>query len=69
MAIKGLLSFSRHTYKILFNVGVEHSMTPIGEKVGSGITKSKKLFLVILMSFGMGLAITISEPDLQVLAT
>ena len=53
---------------ILFNVGVEHSMTPIGERVGSGITKSKKLFLVILMSFGMGLAITISEPDLQVLA-
>ncbi len=53
---------------ILFNVGVEHSMTPIGERVGSVITKSKKIFLVILMSFVMGLGITISEPDLQVLA-
>ncbi|MBQ2804225.1 MAG: DUF1538 domain-containing protein, partial [Lachnospiraceae bacterium] len=53
---------------LFFNVGVELSMTPIGERVGSIMTKSKKLLIVILVSFVMGFAITISEPDLQVLA-
>ena len=53
---------------LFFNVGVELSMTPIGEKVGSIITRSKNVFLVIMISFIMGFIITISEPDLQVLA-
>lgn len=53
---------------LFFNVGVELSMTPIGERVGSIMTKSKKLFIIILTSFIMGFVITISEPDLQVLA-
>lgn len=53
---------------LLFNVGVEMSMTPIGERTGSIITKSKKIFLIVLITFIMGLVITISEPDLQVLA-
>lgn len=53
---------------LLFNVGVELSMTPIGERVGSIMTRSKKLFVIILVSFIMGFVITISEPDLQVLA-
>lgn len=52
----------------LFNIGVELSMTPIGERVGSIMTKSKNLFIMILISFIMGFVITISEPDLQVLA-
>lgn len=56
------------TGMLFFNVGVELSMTPIGEKTGSAITKSKNIFLVILITFIMGLVITISEPDLQVLA-
>ena len=53
---------------LFFNVGVELSMTPIGEKTGSMITKSKNVFIVVIISFIMGLVITISEPDLQVLA-
>lgn len=53
---------------LFFNVGVELSMTPIGERVGSIMTKSKNVFLVVLISFIMGFVITISEPDLQVLA-
>lgn len=53
---------------LLFNVGVELSMTPIGERVGSIMTRSRNLFLIILVSFIMGMVITISEPDLQVLA-
>lgn len=53
---------------LFFNVGVELSMTPIGERVGSVMTKSKNLFVIISISFVMGFIITISEPDLQVLA-
>lgn len=53
---------------LFFNVGVELSMTPIGERVGSIITKSKKIIIVVLITFIMGFVITISEPDLQVLA-
>ena len=53
---------------LFFNVGVELSMTPIGERVGSIITKSKNIFVVVLITFIMGFVITISEPDLQVLA-
>lgn len=53
---------------LFFNVGVEMSMTPIGERVGTTMTKSKNVFVIILISFIMGFFITISEPDLQVLA-
>lgn len=53
---------------LLFNVGVESSMTPIGERVGSIMTNSKNVFIMVLISFIMGMVITISEPDLQVLA-
>lgn len=53
---------------LLFNVGVELSMTPMGERVGTIMTKSKKLLVMILISFIMGFIITVSEPDLQVLA-
>ena len=54
---------------LLFNVGVELSMTPMGERVGTIMTKSKKVWVIILISFVMGFVITISEPDLQVLAS
>ncbi len=53
---------------LLFNVGVELSMTPIGERTGTIMTRSKKVFIVVLVSFIMGFVITVSEPDLQVLA-
>jgi len=53
---------------LLFNVGVEISMTPIGERTGTIMTKSKNVLIVVLVSFIMGFVITISEPDLQVLA-
>lgn len=53
---------------LFFNVGVDLSMTPMGERVGTIMTKSKKLIIIILISFIMGFVITVSEPDLQVLA-
>lgn len=53
---------------LFFNVGVDLSMTPMGERVGTIMTKSKNLIMIILISFIMGFVITVSEPDLQVLA-
>ena len=51
-----------------FTLGADTAMTPIGNKVGSCITKSKKLWLIVFVSFLLGVIITVSEPDLQVLA-
>lgn len=43
-------------------------MTPMGERVGTTMTKSKNIFVMVFLSFLLGAMITISEPDLQVLA-
>ncbi len=51
-----------------FQLGAEISMTPIGEGIGIQISKTQKSWLVVLITFIMGAIITISEPDLQVLA-
>ena len=51
-----------------FQLGAEMSMTPIGEGIGVQISKLRKFPLILLIGFTMGVIITISEPDLQVLA-
>lgn len=53
---------------MFFTLGAEIAMTPMGERVGSCLTKSRNLALIILLSFLLGFLVTISEPDLQVLA-
>ncbi len=53
----------------LFTIGSDLSMTQIGNHMGAKLTKSRKLWLIVLVSFVLGVAITIAEPDLQVLAT
>ncbi len=53
---------------MFFTLGAELSMTPMGERAGSAMTRSKKLWLILLLAFLLGVLITISEPDLQVLA-
>ena len=53
----------------LFTLGVEASMTQIGNHTGARMTKSRKLWLILTLSFILGIAITVAEPDLQVLAS
>ena len=53
----------------LFNLGADLAMTPMGEHVGSGLTKSKKIGVLISVCFVMGVLITVAEPDLSVLAS
>ncbi len=52
----------------LFNLGADMAMTPMGGHVGTGLTKSKKLKILLPICFVMGLLITVAEPDLSVLA-
>ena len=52
----------------LFTLGSEMSMIPLGEAVGKEITKSKKVWVIVAISFLIGVIITVAEPDLQVLA-
>ena len=52
----------------LFTLGADLSMTQIGSHIGAHLTKSRKLWLILSVSFLLGVAITVSEPDLQVLA-
>lgn len=51
-----------------FQLGAEMSMTPLGEGIGVQISKTRHILLILLIGFSMGTIITISEPDLQVLA-
>ncbi|MCI8888009.1 MAG: DUF1538 domain-containing protein [Hungatella sp.] len=53
---------------MFFTLGAELSMTPMGEQVGRTMTRSKKLWIMVVLGFILGFVITISEPDLQVLA-
>ena len=52
----------------LFNLGADMAMTPMGQHIGEGLTKSKKLGILLTVCFMMGLLITVAEPDLSVLA-
>ena len=52
----------------LFNLGADLAMTPMGAHVGSGLSKQRKLGLLLAVCFVLGVLITIAEPDLQVLA-
>ena len=52
----------------LFSLGADLAMTPMGTHVGSGLSKQKKLGLLLTVCFVLGMLITIAEPDLQVLA-
>ena len=52
----------------LFTIGSSISMEPIGEGIGSQLSKSRKLVLPVVICFVLGIIITIAEPDLQVLA-
>ena len=68
-----MLSFLMGTLLLIvgmmfFSVGAEVAMQPMGEQVGARVTKSKNLTLILSLGFALGLLITVSEPDLQVLA-
>ena len=52
----------------LFTIGSDVSMTQIGSHIGGAMTRSRRLWLILTVSFVIGVIITVAEPDLQVLA-
>ena len=52
----------------LFNIGAQLSMTPMGDYAGTGLIKTKKISLILIVALFMGILVTIAEPDLLVLS-
>ena len=52
----------------LFGYGSENSMSLIGAAIGSKLTKTRNIKLILTFSFLLGVIVTVAEPDLQVLA-
>lgn len=52
----------------LFTLGAEISMMPMGEGMGSFISKRKRKWVPLIFCLVLGMVITMAEPDLQVLA-
>lgn len=53
----------------LFLFGADYSMMAVGELVGKFLIKKRNLVLMMSIGFLIGIAITIAEPSVQVLAT
>lgn len=51
-----------------FTVGSGMSMEPLGDGIGKSLSKNKKIIIPLIICFILGFFITVSEPDLQVLA-
>ena len=52
----------------LFDVGAEMSMQRLGARVGSSIASTGKIWIIAFISFLIGIMVTVSEPDLAILA-
>lgn len=52
----------------IFLVGVDISLSPIGNEMGATITRKNKLWLVVAAGLILGFLISIAEPDLHILA-
>ncbi len=53
--------------QVLFLTGVDSTIMPMGEMVGSSAKKVSTFFLFLLFAFLFGMFATIAEPDVQVL--
>ena len=51
-----------------FSLGTDLFMMKLGSETGRAISKAKSLLKVVLICFLIGFAVTVAEPDLQVLA-
>ncbi|MFD2762350.1 DUF1538 domain-containing protein [Lentibacillus juripiscarius] len=54
---------------ILFLLGVNVGLLPVGEMIGSALTKTKMLWVIVLFGFLLGAVVTIAEPDVRVLSS
>lgn len=52
----------------IFLFGVDIGITPIGNLMGSNLTKTNKIWIVAVTSIILGFLVSIAEPDLHILA-
>lgn len=53
---------------VLFLIGVQVGLLPVGELIGSSLPRTGRAWIVILSGFVLGFAVTVAEPDVHVLA-
>jgi hypothetical protein len=53
----------------LFTAGADQSMSRIGTIIGETLFKQRKMWLIVLMTFLIGVLVTVAEPDLKVMAS
>ena len=53
----------------IFLFGVDIGITPIGNLMGSNLTKTNKIWIVVVAGVMLGFLISIAEPDLHILAS
>lgn len=53
----------------LFTYGAEKSMMELGSSIGKWLMNTKKISLILIFSFILGIAITVAEPDLTIFAS
>ncbi|HLS08889.1 DUF1538 domain-containing protein [Lentibacillus sp.] len=54
---------------ILFLLGVNVGLVPVGEMIGSALSKTKKIWTIVLFGFLLGAVVTFAEPDVRVLSS
>ncbi|SET53889.1 Protein of unknown function [Oceanobacillus limi] len=54
---------------VLFLLGVNIGLQPVGEMIGSALSKTKKLWMIVLFGVVLGIVVTIAEPDVRVLSS
>ena len=54
---------------MLFNIGTNGAMLPMGEYIGATVIKKGKLVLLIIIIFVIGLLVTLVEPGVTILGT
>ena len=52
-----------------FLLGVHIGLIPVGEMIGSSLPETGKVWLILLVSFILGFAVTVAEPDVHVLSS
>ncbi|SFD67699.1 Protein of unknown function [Lentibacillus persicus] len=53
----------------LFLLGVNVGLLPVGEMIGSALTKTKMIWVIVFFGFLLGAVVTFAEPDLRVLSS
>ena len=53
---------------VMFTLGQHLALMPIGEHLGQYLSRSRKIWLIVIAALLMGTMVTIAEPDLQILS-